>query len=251
MSSILTTSVGVLVSILAIAFLVYMAARGWHNGIVHSLVGILVFVAAIMVANTVANKYSPQFTRALEPMLTGIINDASQKAIGQKARTTRDENGQKVELPIEVPKEYDGTVKSACLLSFKEIGFDTELQNRFADEISKNCTEVNSAMRDQITSRTAAVVSYVLVFTLVCVLLLVAGAAIMNLFNLIIHFPGYELVSQIMGAGVSLLLGFLVLYALCWLLRFCGAVVPERFMSDSSVLAFFFRDNPLIKLTLY
>jgi len=251
MSSILSVGAGVLISILAVLFLVYMAARGWHNGIVHSLVGILVFVAAFIGANSVAVKYSPQFTKAVEPLLTGIVSDASQKAIGQKARTTRDENGEKIELPIEVPEEYDGTVSSAVQLSFQEIGFDTELQQRFSQEISAGCDQVNSLMRDKIVSKTAQVVSYVLVFTAVCVLLLIAGAAVMNLFNLIIHFPGYEIISRISGAAVSLILGLLALYGLCWLLRFCGAVIPERFMSESSVLAFFFRDNPLKNITLY
>ena len=44
MNTILAAGVGALISILVILFLIYMAVKGWHNGIVHSLVGIIVFV---------------------------------------------------------------------------------------------------------------------------------------------------------------------------------------------------------------
>ncbi len=251
MNIILTAGIGAIISILAIFFLVYMAVKGWHNGIVHSLAGIIVFVAAVIIANKAAAAYSPQFTKAIEPMITGIVDDASLKAIGEKARTEKDENGETVELPIEVPREYDGTVRSACVLSFKEMGFDSQLSERFAGEIARTNTEVDAQMREQITVKTAAVISYALVFLVLCAVILIAAGAMMNLFNLIIHFPEFDIVSRIGGAAVSVMIGFLALYGVCWILRFCGAFLPESIFKDSSVLAFFFKDNPLQRMTLY
>ncbi len=249
MSGILTVGTGVLISILSIFFLAYMVMRGWHNGIVHSLVGILVFVAAFAIANKLSVSYAPQFQKAIEPMITGIVDDASMKAIGQKARTIKDENGEKVELPIEVPEEYDGSVYMACVLSFREIGFDRQLTERLAHEIAEDQTEVDARMREKITAKTAAVVAFVLVFVMICALILIAAGALINLFNLNIHFPGYELLSRIGGAAMSFFLGLLVIYGVCWILRFLGAIVPENF--NSGILNLFLKNNPLENITQY
>jgi len=238
----------VLVSILTVCFLLFMVIRGWNNGIVHSLVGILVFVAAFSIANKMSVSYSSQFAKAIEPMITGLVDNASMVAIGQKARVVKDENGEKVELPIEVPEEYDGSVYSACLLSFREIGFDEALSERFALEIAGEHDGVDAVMREMITAKTAHVAAYLIVFVMICVLLLVAAGALINLFNLAIHFPGFEVISRTGGALASVFLGFLILYGVSWLLRFLGAVIPS---GSVGILSVFSENNPLIGLTLY
>ena len=50
----------------------------------HSLVGILVFVAAFSIANKMSVSYSSQFAKAIEPMITGLVDNASMVAIGQR-----------------------------------------------------------------------------------------------------------------------------------------------------------------------
>ena len=250
MGHILTIGIGVLVSVLAVCFIAYMAARGWHNGIVYSLMGILVFVVAFSTANKLAQSFSPQFTKAIEPMITGMVDDASLIAIGERARTEKNDEGEEIQLPIVVPEEYDGSVYSATLLSFREIGFDEGTSKRFAEEMAQQHYEVNAAMRNKITAKTASVIAYVLVFVLICVILLCAGFAVINLFNLIVRFPKFDFISRILGAAASVFLGALILYFACWLLRFMGALLPAD-IYNSEVLAFFFKNNPLTQITLY
>ena len=82
---------------------------------------------------------------------------------------------------------------------------------------------------------------------MICVLLLVAAGALINLFNLAIHFPGFEVISRTEELA-SVFLGFLILYGVSWLLRFLGRSPPS---GSVGILSVFSENNPLIGLTLY
>ena len=87
-----------------------------------------------------------------------------------------------------MPEEYDGSVYSAAALVQRSDL--TKLSAALRSRDSGQHDGVDAVMREMITAKTAHVAACLIVFVMICVLLLVAAGALINLFNLAIHFPG-------------------------------------------------------------
>jgi hypothetical protein len=71
---------------------------------------------------------------------------------------------------------------------------------------------------------------------------------IANLVNLAFKLPGLELINDIGGAVFGLLKGLIFLFAIAWLIRFLGFIIPESTLNKTIVLKWLMVNNPIITI---
>ena len=250
-----------LVFLIVIVILALFCWRGWRRGLIMTLAGIIVFVAAFGVGGAVSDRFSEPFSTAIYPLICSPIENAGRVAIGLDEREEveqeiPDDPKEAATLEKKAEKEakrqeknptpkYDGTVKSAAYLTLLEIGFADTAADRISDEVADEVSTVNADLFNVVSKKVAGVIAYLLVFVLVTVVILIAAGAVTNLFNLNFHLRGHNTVDTIGGAVAGIVLGIVVLYGVGWILRFAGAFFPD--LIENTIMGKFTTHNIFTK----
>lgn len=226
------------IDIALILIVAYMAWRGFRNGFIRAVLGILAILAAIYGANLVAKTYSGEFTGMLKPFVGGIIGKAVSNAMdGSDAPAAEGEDS--------APE--DNAAPNVFDISFEAlqaIGVSDEAAGLLADKVGGEIESVGQQMTATLTEKLCAALAYILVFGITFLVIAILFAIIGNLLNLVYILPGIETADRLIGLVLGLLKGGLIVFAIAMILRYMGLISPE--VIDKTTLLKFLTDvNPL------
>lgn len=239
------------IDIAVLAIVAFCAWRGYKNGLIRGVFGIVALIVSIFVANVAAKAYADEFTGILRPFIGGIVSsaldDMADEGIEYNPRVHDYERDSEdfgtaytvlrflglpeaasvriAESAVEIPDEDDGDVEP-----------DEE-----DDPVPVRM------LSDLIADRLSSALSYVAVFAIAFVLLAIIFAVIGNLISFVFSLPGLKLLDIIAGSVFGFVKGLILIFALATIVRYFGLLAPEL-LERTSVLSHIVNSNPVANI---
>ncbi|MEL4106636.1 CvpA family protein [Oscillospiraceae bacterium WX1] len=223
------------IDVILVLLVAFSAWRGYKNGFIRGIFGLLSIIAAIYGASLAASAFSSEVTGMIEPFVAGVVDKASTDVLKSGEAKTQDA----------VIKETDKTdVYKVSFAMLRDVGVAKSAASHLAEKVSAEITTVGRQMTDYLTSRLSDALSYVIVFALAFLLLTVIFAFVGNIINLAFSIPGVALPDQVIGLILGLAKGVLIVFALAVIVRYLGILSAET-IEKTTVLKYILNVNPL------
>ncbi|MDR0862398.1 MAG: CvpA family protein [Oscillospiraceae bacterium] len=220
----------VLIAILGLSFW-----RGWKNGLVRGIFGILGLLVAIIGANILANTFSPEFSGMLRPFVGGLVDSTLTDVLRPAGSDAVDGD-----VPLDV--EGGGEVYNAAYNALRKIGLFDSAAKSLAEKIAGDTEGGGNSISRALTDKLTSTLSYVAVFAIAFILLSIIIAVIGNLVNFVFELPGLKLLNAIAGGTFGLGKGLLVVLFIALVVRYVGILKPDA-VEQTAVLDFFVNHN--------
>ena len=207
----------------------FCAWRGFRNGLIAGVLAACAVLFSFYAADILADTYSGEFTRMLEPFISGVVDSAY-----STAEDTLEAVGK------------SGSVYEVSYETARNVGFMKSAAENVAKSLADNVRETGYTLRAAIVDLLCSVAAYVLTYAVMFVLLIIIFAVIGNLFNLAFKLPGLELVNGLLGLLLGAAKGIMYCFAIVWLLRFTGLLLPEATIDETHVLGRMMESCPLV-----
>ena len=203
--------------------------RGYRSGLIAGILAVCAVLFSVYAADILADTYSGEFTKMLEPFVTGVVDTASSSA---------DEYFEK--------RGGEPGVFEMTYRTLEGVGFMKTAAENVSREIAEEQTETGPVLRRAIVDKLCSVAAYVLTFIIMFILLIIIFAVIGNLFNLAFKLPGLELINGVLGTLLGLAKGLLYVFAIAWALRFTGMLLSEEKVDSTMLLKWLMEKCPLV-----
>lgn len=217
--------------LLVLIILGFCTWQGYRKGLILTVAGLLVLVIAIWGGTKVADKFADVVVEKVTPLINWVSDDATEDAMSQNGRTGS---------PMD-----KSTITTIAERAFSTLGVFNGETEKMADRVYNNMTKTGESIRSSISSVFVRTLCWVLLFifgfTVVALLLTLLAHFISMLFTL----PGLKMVDTIGGLASGLLYGMLILFAIGWMMRFLGLIIPTDLVEGTFFLRFFVTVNPL------
>jgi len=224
-----------IIDLILLLIIILCAWRGYRNGLIAGILALCAVLFSVYVADIIADTYSGEFTKMLDPFVAGMVDSAGydeEKLAEEEAEEDTDE-----------PQSGVYTVTYRML---KDIGLMKSAAENIAEEIAGEQTETGVELRNAVVERLCKDAAYVLTFVIMFILLVIIFAVIGNLFNLAFNLPGLELIDGVLGTLLGLAKGLVYVFAIAWLLRFTGMLLPEEKVNSTILLKWLMDTCPLV-----
>lgn len=218
-----------ILDIVILLIVVFCAWRGLRSGLIAGVLAACAVLFSFYAADILADTYSGEFTRMLEPFVSGVVDSAYSKA----------------EETLEAEGKSD-SVYAMSLETVKNVGLMKSAAENVAQTLADNEKKTGYTLRAAIVDRLCSVAAYVLTYAIMYVLLIIIFAVIGNLFNLSFRLPGLELINGLIGFLLGAAKGIMYVFALVWFLRFTGLLLPEATIDETHFLGRLMESCPLV-----
>lgn len=236
------------IDLAVIATILFCGWRGYKNGLIRGVFGVVSLIVSLLVGNIVAVAYSEDFTVMLDPFVSGLVES-----------TFTDMRDEGIEYD---PVEHDHQNKTEdfgrAYTALRLIGISESASVKVAEEAvepggqEEDGTEdiadgeveggARVILTDRIAGKLSGILAYVAVFAVAFILIAIILAVIGNLVSFVFSLPGLKLVDMIAGSALGLLKGFIIVYALAAIVRYFGLVAPQ-IIEGTSILKHFVNNN--------
>ena len=218
--------------------------RGFKNGFIRGIFGVLAIIIAIYGANLIAKTYSGEFTGMLKPFVGGIVdksvtdvvgNDEPDEADGVAVGTTGGDTAEHTNI-------YDISYKA-----LRGIGVSEEASRNLADKVETEIDSAGQQLSNNLTEKLCSVLAYIAVFGISFILIAIIFAVVGNVINLAFSLPGIELVDKIIGLTLGLLRGLLIILAIGVIIRYLG-LLSAGTVENTVLLKYMSNHNPIANI---
>ena len=218
-----------IIDLVLLLIILLCAWRGFRNGLIAGILAVCAVLFSICAADILADTYSGEFTKMLEPFVTGVVDTANASAEDYYEK-----------------KGTEPTVYNVTEMTVEGIGLMKSAAVNVSEEIAQEETETGHVLRRAIVDKLCVVAAYVLTYIVMFVLLIIIFGVIGNLFNLAFKLPGLELVNGVLGTLLGLAKGLVYVFAIAWVLRFTGMLLPEEKVNSTILLKWLMDTCPLV-----
>ena len=218
-----------IIDLVLLLIILLCAWRGFRNGLIAGILAICALLFSVYAADILADTYSGEFTKMLEPFVTGVVDTAS---------TTAEEYYEK--------KGVEPQVLGMTVRTLEGVGFMKSANEIVSKEIADGVTVTGPVLRKAIVDKLCSVAAYVLTYIIMFILLIIIFGVIGNLFNLAFKLPGLELINGVLGTLLGLAKGLVYVFAIAWVLRFTGLLLPEEKVNSTILLKWLMETSPLV-----
>lgn len=218
-----------IIDLVLLLIILLCAWRGFRNGLIAGILAVCAVLFSIYAADILADTYSGEFTKMLEPFVTGVVDTANASAEDYYEK-----------------KGTEPTVYNVTEMTVEGIGLMKSAAVNVSEEIAQEETETGHVLRRAIVDKLCVVAAYVLTYIVMFVLLIIIFGVIGNLFNLAFKLPGLELVNGVLGTLLGLAKGLVYVFAIAWVLRFTGMLLPEEKVNSTILLKWLMDTCPLV-----
>lgn len=220
------------IDLTVIAVIAFCGWRGYKNGLIRGVFGVVALIVSIFVANIAADAYSKEFTGMLKPFVGGLVDSAL---------TELDEKGIVYDKRAHEHK-IDSLDFGTAYEALRWIGLPEPSAVRIAGLSADEDPEVH--ISDRIADKLSSVLAYIAVFAIAFILLAIIFAVIGNLIGLVFSLPGLRLLDAIAGVAFGLTKGFIIILALATVVRYFGFLTLET-IERTSILNQIVNNNPI------
>jgi len=213
-----------------------------------SLGGIIVIIASVYGANVLSLTYSEEAVSVLRPFaagyIDGILYDKDEK---DGVLTTLG-----ISLGTQSIEDYllnhEKEVQLIAEASYIRLGITEKTAAELSEQAAAYYEENNVKLPDAITEILCIRISYVMCFTLVFLIILIALTVIGNLSNLSFKLPGFDLINDISGAVLGVATGIMFCTVLVWALKYLGMLIGADTLADTALAKPFLNADTLSKI---
>jgi len=217
-----------LIDLTIIGIVVFCSWRGYRNGLIRGVFGIVTLVAALFLANIAADAYSEEFTGMLKPFVGGII----ETSISDVAEDDFE--------PEKFVHENKSEEFITAVNALRNIGLPIPAAVRIAEQAVED--EVEKFLADKLANKLSSVLAYVAVFGVAFILVAIVFAVIGNLIGFVFSLPGLKLLDIIAGVVFGLAKGLLIVLVLAAVMRYFGLLALD-ILEGTTVLNYLVNNN--------
>lgn len=239
------------IDLAVIAVIAFCAWRGYKNGLIRGVFGVVSLIVSLFVANIVADAYSQEFTDMLYPFVSGIVEstltDMRDEGIEYDPNAhEHDNDSEEFGTAYTVLRMIGLSESAAVRVAELALVIDSEENEDGEEEVIIEDTP-RVFLPEMIANRLSDVLAYVAVFAVAFILLAIIFAVAGNLISFVFSLPGLKLIDIIAGSALGLFKGFILVYALTAVIRYYGLLLPET-IEATSVLNYFVNNNPIANI---
>ena len=216
-----------------IAIIAFCSWRGYSNGLIRGVFGIVALIVSLFLASVISTAYSGEFQEMLNPFIGGIVESALVEVIEEDAMHSLSDYGDEVDTFI--------TSYSAV----RKIGLPESPAIRIAEmttEDSGSGRTPTGFLADLISDKLSSVLAFVAVFGVAFILIAIVFAVAGNLIGVVFSLPGLKIIDSVTGAALGFIKGFIIVLALTTIVRYAGILAAET-LEGTSVLKYFVNNN--------
>ena len=221
-----------LVDLSIIGIVVFCTWRGYKNGLIRGVFGIVALIVSLLVANIAAEAYSNEASGALAPFVGGVVESTFSDLVEEGL----DES---VLLEQQIDTVEFGTAYSAL----RRIGLPEAAAAHIA-EMAVMEEEPGTMLTDLIADKLSSALAFVAVFTIAFVLLAIVFAVVGNLIGFVFSLPGMKWIDIIAGSVLGLAKGIIIVYTIAVFARYFGLLAIGT-LESTSVLNYLVNNNPI------
>ncbi len=247
----------ILIDIALVLIVAFLTWRGFANGFVRGIFGILAIIVAIYGANLVAKAFADDFTGMLEPFVSGIVEKAYSDVMAgdeesQDDVQTDDDTENEMDDASSTPEsiavdEKPRSVYDASFQTLRKMGISEGAARQIAEKVGGTIDTVGYSMSSNLTDMLCSALAYIAVFAVAFILIAIIFAVIGNIFNLAFSIPGIQSIDKIIGLALGLVKGLLIVLTLAVIVRYFGVFAPET-IERTTVLKYILNMNPLANI---
>ena len=211
---------GMIADIVIALVLVLTAAIGAWKGLVKSLAGVIIVVAAFIGASFVANAFAEPVAQWLGPVI--------EERIVEKLTT-------------------ENTADAQSML--EAFHFNGESLQQMIDEVTGKVKETGMDLLHAVSDSVAHSVAYAAVYLVAFLVLLLVVWLLLKPVHLLVKLPILRTVNALGGGALGLIWGALLVFLAVWLLQRFDLLVTAEMVDSSLLLQFFANNSPLGLLT--
>ncbi|MDR3207481.1 MAG: CvpA family protein [Oscillospiraceae bacterium] len=223
-----------ILDLLVLAVLAFCVWQGWRKGLILTAAGMLVIILAIWGANTLSEKYADTLSEKVYPLLSWVTDDATEEAAHDNAYNAAPDD--------------ENVILVIAAQAFARLGIvDAEIEE-LADRVVAQMKETGASLRQSIAMTFLNMVCRVLLFIFIFAVLALLMTLGTHFVSMLFKLPGLRLADTVGGLALGFARGLFILFAIGWLLRFIGILIPSDLVQDTVLLRLFVQHNPLVGL---
>lgn len=214
--------------LVVLAVLVTCLAIGWHRGLLLSLCGLVVVVAAYLGAGIAADTLATPVADLLQPKLAETIESGIQSHISADQTT---------ENPMEALEDMGGLYAWAA----EQLA---DVQSEISRTISDSVTAVAVAAATAVATRLAHSILFVVAFLVLFLVL----TLLLHALDLVAKLPGLHFCNALGGGLIGLVKGVLYLFVAVCFLQIFGKLLTDEVLEKTYLAHYFVDYNPILSL---
>ena len=228
-----------IINLVLVAIVLFCGWRGWRNGFIRGIFGLLALVVALYGANFLASAYSGEFAGMLKPFVGGVVDTTFADMIEERAAGLPGAMA-----PARTTDEDAAFDTSVTML--RRIGLPVPAAEHISYQVAGVGTgRIAGLVTEAITTRLSATLSFVVIFAIAFLLLMIIFSVVGNLINLVFTLPGLRLLDAVAGALFGLFKGVFIILVFGAIIRYIGVFLPEEWLADSGLLNYLIHNNPI------
>ena len=221
-----------------IAIVLFCGWRGYKNGLIRGVFGIVSLVVSLFIAGVAATAYSEELKDVLSPFIGGLVDSAIIDILEKNVK-------------IDVGDfENESETFITTYKALRRIGLPEAAAARVADMVKKDNDKEGlntSALSNTVADKLSSVLSFVTVFGIAFALLAIIFTVIGNLVGFVFSLPGLELVDIISGTLFGLAKGLIIVFTLAAIVRYAGVLAPEV-LDGTKIMKNIVNTNPIAEI---
>ena len=223
-----------IITLCLLLIVAYCTWRGYRNGIVRGVCGIVAILLALYGAGVAANMFSEEFKGVLMPFVSGMIDGAADKVKN---------NDESAVIQLSKAEKADAYMFSyACA---RQVGLVDRAAKLVAEETAKENNVVGQQLYEELSDNLVGRLAHVAVFCIAFAIIAIVFGVIGNVINVSLLIPKLGVAEPVIGAVLGLIKGVLLMYAVAMFLRYLGLVLPKDLLNESGLLFKLINDNPV------
>ena len=208
--------------------------RGFKNGIIRGVCGLLALIVSIFAANVVATAYSEEFTGMLRPFVSGIVDNAMQTD-SEDADTPSANTGEQ------------NDVYTSAFNALRKIGLPEKAAENIATAVKDGYSGIKHNLAAEVTDKLCSRIAYIAVFAICFILVAIVFAVIGNILSLAFALPGLKLLDSLAGLAFGFGKGAIIVFVAGVVIRYFGLIAQDMILS-TRILNFIVNNNPVANI---
>lgn len=252
----------VIIAVLAVGLIV-----GAWRGLLASLAGLVIFVAALVGAAVIASALTAPVTEFVRPVMEHRIEEKVDAAMVSQEEGTASSQAPVVEgTAPSIPGETgdtgsmnnagtpgdmstDETGDSSILQRAQEIleamGYRKGVQESVSEKVQETVRDTSVSLVTALANSLLETVVHTVLFLLSFAVLTLVLRLVVKMLDLMARLPGIHMLNSLGGAAVGLAESVLILFLLFWVLDRFGVRIAQSTIDETYLLRFFVTEGPL------
>ena len=242
-----------------LAIIAFCGWRGYKDGLIRGVFGVVALVASIFIANIAADAYSTEFTGMLKPFVGGLVESALTELREKNIEYDPGAHDHDISLPdfgtaYEVLRWIGLPEPSAVRVAKLSVDEDSATDGkpaarneRPADEEPADVEAPETHISERIADKLSSILAYVAVFAIAFILLAIIFAVVGNLIGVVFSLPGFKLLDAVAGIAFGLAKGLILVLTLATVVRYFGLLAPDT-IERTTILNQIVNNNPIANM---